>query len=79
MTGPGLAPDRTPPFPWAAFIAFGLGEMRLSPDVLWRLTPREIAALLQARAAPSGPRPMSRDDLQRLAALYPDTTTGDHP
>jgi uncharacterized phage protein (TIGR02216 family) len=56
-------------------LAFCLGEMRLSPEIMWRATPREIAAMLRGRRRvthPGAVAPPRRDDFAALRALYPD-------
>jgi uncharacterized phage protein (TIGR02216 family) len=62
-------PDRTF-FPWASVIRFGLGHLRLTPDAFWRLSLPELKALLGANAAPDM---SSRQALDELMALFPDT------
>ena len=54
-------------FPWAPMMEAGLGRLRISPDVFWRMTPRELAAAL-GTAHP----PMARGDLKDLMEAYPD-------
>lgn len=51
----------------------GLGVLRLPPNVLWAMTPRELAAALRAimprdHAAP----PIARADLVELMRRFPD-------
>ncbi len=56
---------------WAGLMRMGLGELRLTPEAFWSMTPRE----LDAAAAPwrrRAPRPMSRDALEALRARFPD-------
>lgn len=48
----------------------GLGLLRLSPDLFWRTTLRELTAAIGEPAA--GARP-SRAALSGLMNLYPDT------
>jgi len=57
-------------------LAFCLGEMRLAPDILWRVTPREVAAMLRGRRRVTHPGavPPRKDDFAALTALYPDQT-----
>ena len=59
------------PFPWAAAMAFGFGRLRLSSEGFWRLTPRELAAAVEAMG---GARigPIERGTLEELMARYPD-------
>ncbi|WP_338022075.1 rcc01693 family protein [Allorhizobium sonneratiae] len=62
-----------PPFPWEAVMETGLGLLRLSPKVFWRLTPREFAAMAGLKRTTSAP--LTRADLQALMARYPDERT----
>jgi uncharacterized phage protein (TIGR02216 family) len=58
------------PFPWKQAIGFGLGVLRLSPEQLWRMTPRELAYAVEAvtgRAAP-----LDRHTFTDLMKRYPD-------
>ncbi|MGE0627340.1 MAG: phage tail assembly chaperone [Hyphomicrobiaceae bacterium] len=49
------------------------GVLRLAPDTFWRMTPRELAAALDAYAAwDTGIGPPSRSDLARLMQRFPD-------
>ncbi len=67
-----IAADGVPPaFPWAAAMAFGLGTLRLSGEVFWRLTPRELAAAMAAFTV--GPaQPTERAALEALMRRFPD-------
>ena len=59
------------PFPWKDAIGFGLGVLRLPPDAFWRMTPRELAAAIEAvrgRAV----APLDRNALDDLMRRYPD-------
>ncbi len=58
-------------FPWRAAMAFGLGQLRLSPRDFWAMTPRELAA---AAEGVFGPRtePLARGGLEALMARFPD-------
>jgi uncharacterized phage protein (TIGR02216 family) len=53
-------------------MAAGFGLLRLSPDTLWALTPRELAAALGASFTTSAPVPTSRAELRDLMRRYPD-------
>lgn len=55
---------------WTALMAIGLGQLRLSPEVFWSMTPRELAACTGGLASTV---PMTREALERLAAQHPDT------
>lgn len=57
-------------FPWAAYMALGLGRMGLPPREFWMATPREIIA---AFAVPARDTP-SRGRLDELMQRYPDDT-----
>ena len=61
------------PFPWDAAIGFGLGVLKLSPDVFWRMTPRELALAIRAIRRPEA-EPIAREALDALAARFPDST-----
>ena len=52
-------------------MAFGLGQLHLSPRDFWAMTPRELAA---AGDGVFGPRvaPPSRGELDEMIARYPD-------
>ena len=55
------------PFPWKDAIGFGLGVLKLPPDAFWRMTPRELAAAIEAvRGRTAAPLPRATlDDLMR--------------
>jgi uncharacterized phage protein (TIGR02216 family) len=59
------------PFPWKQAMGFGLGTLRLPPDAFWRMTPRELAAAMEAVL---GPRemPLDRSSFAALRARFPD-------
>ena len=63
-------PDRKL-FPWASVIRFGLGHLRLTPDAFWRLSLPELEAMLGTDALPEM---STRQELEALMALYPDTS-----
>jgi len=52
-------------------MSFGLGVLRLAPDAFWRMTPRELAAAMEAVF---GPRAASMDvtSFAALRARFPD-------
>jgi uncharacterized phage protein (TIGR02216 family) len=58
-------------FPWEAAMAFGLGRLRLSPDVFWGATPVELAAAWRAFGEGRGQAP-DRGALAALMARFPD-------
>ncbi|WP_376767784.1 rcc01693 family protein [Segnochrobactrum spirostomi] len=57
--------------PWDDLIAFGLGVLKLAPEAFWRMTPRELAAVLAPRRT-AGP---DRRALDTLMARFPDRST----
>jgi uncharacterized phage protein (TIGR02216 family) len=52
-------------------MGFGLGILRLSPDAFWRMTPRELAAAMEAVLGP-GAAPLDRASFAALHARFPD-------
>jgi uncharacterized phage protein (TIGR02216 family) len=66
--------QRPPPFPWGSVFAFCLKDLRIAPESIWQLTPREVA-LARAALAPPASAPPQRDQLDALMALYPDHLT----
>ena len=59
------------PFPWKDAIGFGLGVLKLPPDAFWRMTPRELAAAIEAVRGRGVSTP-GRDDLNALMRRFPD-------
>jgi uncharacterized phage protein (TIGR02216 family) len=59
------------PFPWDEAIGFGLGVLRLSPQALWAMTPRELALAIRAVRGPAH-EPMDRAALDELMTRFPD-------
>ncbi len=55
-------------FDWPALMRLGLGQLRLTPDQFWALTPAELALM----AGLDGARMMDRNGLAELMAIYPD-------
>ena len=54
---------------WPGLMRAGLFELRLSPEVFWRLTPVELKIMLGAEnTAPA----LTRARLEELAAAFPD-------
>ncbi len=54
----------------------GLGQLRLTPDQFWRLSPVELRIMLGSEAAIP---PLTKTRLDELAAAYPDQGKGkDH-
>ena len=63
-------------FDWAGLMRAGLGQLRLTPDQFWRLSPMELRMMLGAEAAIP---PLTKARLDELAAAYPDRGKGkDH-
>lgn len=60
-----------PRFPWDEVMTLGLGQLRLPPEIFWRLTLPELAAAARA-LQPKDALPMSRSDIARLMTQYPD-------
>lgn len=52
-------------------MGFGLGTLRLSPDEFWRMTPRELAAAMEAVFGPE-PGVIDRASFAALRARFPD-------
>lgn len=55
-------------FDWAALMRLGLGQLRLTPEQFWQLTPVELALM----AGIDGSGMMNRSGLAELMAKYPD-------
>ncbi|PZQ80501.1 MAG: phage tail assembly chaperone [Ancylobacter novellus] len=58
-------------FPWRAAMGFGLGRLGLCSAAFWALTPRELAAAIEAVAGPAR-TPLGRAGLAALMARFPD-------
>ncbi|MEM7722878.1 MAG: rcc01693 family protein [Pseudomonadota bacterium] len=54
---------------WPALMRAGLQDLKLTPDVFWRLTPAELLLMLGDDA---GAAPMGRDRLDALSRMFPD-------
>lgn len=48
----------------------GMGELRLSPEIFWKMTPRELAAITMLEAHQGLVCP--RDALETLMSQFPD-------
>ena len=59
------------PFPWKEAMGFGLGTLRLPPEAFWRMTPRELAAAMEAVLGPNHPA-LDRAAFAALRARFPD-------
>lgn len=55
---------------WPALMRLGLVQLRLEPDVFWRLTPAELM-LMAGAPEPGGA--LDRSGLADLIARFPDT------
>ncbi len=58
-------------------MAVGLGRLRLAPDVLWAMTPKEYAAAVSALNPRRGVAAPSRNTLAALMAAFPDQPNED--
>lgn len=54
---------------WPALMSLGLGQLRLSPQTFWSMTPTELRAAL----TPYNADPMTRAALNYLTTQHPDT------
>jgi uncharacterized phage protein (TIGR02216 family) len=52
-------------------MGFGLGVLRLSPRAFWQITPRELAAAMEAVFGPQT-LPLDRAAFLALRARFPD-------
>lgn len=59
------------PFPWRRAMTIGFGVLRLSSDAFWRMTPRELAAALDAPGMSAAPA-MDRAGFEALRSRFPD-------
>ncbi len=71
-TGKGTGKGTSEPFPWAEVMAFGLGVLRLPPEVFWAMTPAELKAAAEGIYGRSTGEPMGREALETLLAAFPD-------
>ncbi len=58
---------------WPGLVRAGLGQLHLSPDRFWQLTPVELQIMLGAEGAQP---PLTRARLEQLAAAFPDAVKG---
>jgi uncharacterized phage protein (TIGR02216 family) len=68
---PGIRDVHMQPFPWKDAIGFGLGVLRLPPDAFWRMTPRELAAAIEAVRG-RVVAPLDRGHFEDLMRRFPD-------
>lgn len=66
-----MAARSAQPFPWHEAMGFGLGVLRLPPDAFWAMTPRELAAAIDAVRG-ARPSPLDRSAFNDLLRRYPD-------
>ena len=64
---------RPQPFPWGAALHFGLGLLRLPPNIFWALSVREFLALGGGMRSGDG---IDRRGLEALMEKWPDGGTG---
>lgn len=59
---------------WRGLMRLGLGELRLSPETFWSMTPEEFRCALEgAGLVPvGGANPISRTGLEALMERFPD-------
>ena len=57
------------PFPWDMAMTLGLSRLRLPPEVFWRLSLPELAAMAGAFADQSG---LTRGEVETLMRRFPD-------
>ena len=62
---------RRAPFPWKEAMGFGFGVLRLSPESFWRMTPRELAAAMEAVLG-TREAALDRASFAELSARFPD-------
>lgn len=60
-----------PRFPWDEAMTLGLGRLRLTPEIFWRMTLPELAAAARA-LQPVRSNSIDRTGLQKLIQAYPD-------
>lgn len=58
---------------WAQLMRLGMGQLGLTPDVFWALTPAELFILA---GADGGTVAMTRAGLASLEARFPDNARG---
>ena len=71
MRAPPAEAEAGGAFPWDEAMAAGFGLLRLSPDVFWRMSPREFAQAVRPFARAAGDAP-SRASLDALIRRFPD-------
>jgi len=60
-------------FVWPEMMALGLHQLRLTPEVFWKLTPVELT--IMAGAMPGRAPVVTRGRLAELCAQFPDEKT----
>ncbi|MCU0801099.1 MAG: phage tail assembly chaperone [Rhodobacteraceae bacterium] len=61
------------PIDWQGLLRVGLHDLRLLPEVFWRLTPAELRIMMGVDATVA---PLTRARLSELAAAFPDKWKG---
>ena len=56
--------------PWRDLMRLGIGDLRLSPDVFWSMTPAEL--MLMAGDDPRMAGAQTREGLSQMMAMFPD-------
>lgn len=70
-------PDKVEPLPWAQIMAFGFGQLGLSPNAFWSMSLREMNAAIRWHLPHLGSAPvMNRAGLADLMKLFPDQVNG---
>lgn len=59
-------------FPWEEAMTLGLGTLRLSPEIFWRMTLPELAAAARAVRPHEPDGAMKRGELGELMTRFPD-------
>ena len=59
--------------PWSQLMAFGLGKLKLSPQMFWAMSLSEMDAAIEGYLGKFGKTPSpSRTNIDQLMADYPD-------
>ncbi|MBZ0215941.1 MAG: phage tail assembly chaperone [Fimbriimonadaceae bacterium] len=66
------ASSERPPFPWRQVMGIAFGQLGLSPQAFWSMTPRELAAAFSWLEGGQGVAALSRPGLRDLMTQYPD-------
>ncbi len=60
------------PFPWIQAMGIAFGQLGISPQVFWSMTPRELAAVFSGFAGGNLTDTLTRSGLQDLMKQFPD-------